>query len=69
MVAATASGMPGTRKVERSSLCPKQTDKTDQANVTKMALHIEAEVHDVSVLHDVLLSFHAELSRFLDSQF
>ena len=69
MVAATASGMPGTRKVERPSLCPKPANTTAQANVTHNVLHIETEVHDVSVLHHVLLPFHAELACFLDSQF
>ena len=69
MVATTASGMPGTRKEERPSLCPKQADTAAHANATQKALHIETEVHDVTVLHDVLLSFHAELSRFPDSQF
>ena len=32
-------------------------------------LNIKAEVHDVTVLHYVFLSFNAELASFLDSSF
>ena len=50
------------KKGTNLSACPLKLDK-------KEGLHVEAEVHDVAVLNDVVLALDTHLAGFTDSGF